>query len=406
VYNYTIAKRKGMKHLAQPKPIKNKDGLVYAYLLRVYRGKGVKDYCKTVHIPEDITTPSKTKKWLAQEQAKFEMDCKAGMTPLEKKTFKEYAEYVMSVKERDRKHSTVTRYKELLQDRIYPELGFMKLTDITAEHLNRFYTNLSKPGQNKKTGGGLSEKTIVEHHRVIHAVYAMAYKEGLVPVNIADRATPPKVPKKEAQFFEEAEVAKISECLQSEPLKWKCITFLLIFSGARRGEIMGLKWSAVDFKNNEIEIKNNLLYSPGKGIYEDTPKTGRSRKITIDPAVMALLKQQKREQTLTRMKLAGEWHEQGFCFTQENGNPMHPDSITDWLDKFAKKHDLPHIYPHKFRHTHISILLSHGVSVVDVAKRAGHEQTSTTENIYAHVLAKADEKASDVFSQALNIKIG
>ena len=80
---------------------------------------------------------------------------------------------------------------------------------------------------------------------------------------------------------------------------------------------------------------------------------------------------------------------------------MHPDSITDWLDKFAKKYGLPHINPHKFRHTHVSIMLRSGVSVVDAAKRVGHEQVSTTQNIYSHVLAGGMEEAGNAFSEAL-----
>lgn len=138
----------------------------------------------------------------------------------------------------------------------------------------------------------------------------------------------------------------------------------------------------------------------------DTPKNGDSRTIVVDSEVLGLLKRQQLEQARQRLKMGTGWKDTGFCFTQENGEPMHPDSITGWLDEFAKKNDLPHIHPHKFRHTHISILLSHGVSVIDAAKRAGHKQPTTTANIYSHVLAKADQKAADVFSSALKTRTG
>ncbi len=80
---------------------------------------------------------------------------------------------------------------------------------------------------------------------------------------------------------------------------------------------------------------------------------------------------------------------------------MHPDAVTDWLGKFAGKYQLPHINPHKFRHTHVSIMLANGASVVDVARRVGHEQVSTTQNIYAHVLDKGTDKAGNIFEEAL-----
>ena len=83
---------------------------------------------------------------------------------------------------------------------------------------------------------------------------------------------------------------------------------------------------------------------------------------------------------------------------------MHPDSVTDWLDKFSKKNGLPHIHPHKFRHTFASITLAGGANIVDVARALGHEQVSTTENIYAHVLEKGVKEVSNTFESALLTK--
>ena len=175
----------------------------------------------------------------------------------------------------------------------------------------------------------------------------------------------------------------------------------MIATGARRGEIMGLKWSAVDFKKDEIKICNNLLYSKQRGIYEDSPKTNETRYICVEHSVMQLLSQYRREQSLLRLKMGERWVNTGYCFTRENGEPMHPDSITDWLSKFSKKYDLPHINPHKFRHTQASILIGEGVDIITVAKRLGHKDPSTTSNIYAHVLAKADAEANKALADVL-----
>ena len=85
----------------------------------------------------------------------------------------------------------------------------------------------------------------------------------------------------------------------------------------------------------------------------------------------------------------------GYVMTADNGQPMHPDSPTDWLAKFAKRHGLPPIHPHKFRHTQASLLISEGVDILTVSKRLGHAKVSTTLDIYSHVLAKSDQQASD-----------
>ena len=87
--------------------------------------------------------------------------------------------------------------------------------------------------------------------------------------------------------------------------------------------------------------------------------------------------------------------------TAEDGQPMHPDSPTDWLAKFSKRHNLPPIHPHKFRHTQASLLISEGVDILTVSKRLGHAKVSTTLDIYSHVLAKSDEKASDTLDDLI-----
>ena len=383
--------------MASSYPIKNKNGVVYAYRVRVYRGRDVdgkqlKPYSTVWKIPDGMKNSRTIKKELDRFSVLFEQQCKEGMVSTDRKTFAAYSEYYLALKERDQKQKTVDSYRDLLV-RINEEIGFLKLSDVNCEHLNRFYIKLAQKGQNKKTGEGLSPKTIVEHHRLIHSIFAQAMKEGLVKFNPAETASPPSVKKKEASFFEAEDVERIMKCLEQEPLKWRCITLLMIATGARRGEIMGLKWSAIDFKKDEIKICANLLYSKQRGIYEDTPKTGEIRYVCVDHSVMKLLAQYRKEQTIMRLRMGERWVNTGYCFTRENGEPIHPDSITSWLNKFSKKYGLPHINPHKFRHTQASILINEGVDVVTVAKRLGHKQVTTTENIYAHALAKADAEA-------------
>lgn len=394
--------------MAHTAPLKNRNGTVYGYQVKVYRGrdangKQLKPFSTVWRIPEGMKNQRTIQKELDKFAVLYEQQCKEGLVSTGKKTFAAYAEYFMTLKERDQKHSTVERYRELLV-RINAEIGHMKLTDINCEHLNRFYVKLGQKGQNKKTGEGLSPKTIMEHHRLIHGIFNQAMKEGLVRFNPAETASPPSVKKKEASFFEVETVEKIMKCLEKEPLKWRCITLLMIATGARRGEIMGLKWSAVDFKKDEIKICNNLLYSKQRGIYEDSPKTNETRYICVEHSVMQLLSQYRREQSLLRLKMGERWVNTGYCFTRENGEPMHPDSITDWLSKFSKKYDLPHINPHKFRHTQASILIGEGVDIITVAKRLGHKDPSTTSNIYAHVLAKADAEANKALADVLFTK--
>ncbi len=221
----------------------------------------------------------------------------------------------------------------------------------------------------------------------------------LIPFNPAAKATLPKMEHKTPNYFQPEDIVAIRDALESEPPKWKMLVHLLMMTGARRGEVLGLKWSAVDFARNQIHICNNVLYSPARGVYEDTPKTASSdRFVTLPPETMKMLRQYRAIQAEERFQLGAYYQDQGFLFAQDNGSPMHPDSVTTWLDRFSKRHDLPHINPHAFRHTMASILFFNGVDDISVSKRLGHAQVSTTTDIYGHVIQEADQRNADILA--------
>jgi integrase len=116
------------------------------------------------------------------------------------------------------------------------------------------------------------------------------------------------------------------------------ITNILIDTGYRRGEAMGLKWESIDLENKIITIERALLYTPETGIFEGPPKNGESRTIRIAPETAGMLRLWKTEQDRLRQQAGKLWTETGYVFTKENGVPLAPDSITQWLDGFSKKH--------------------------------------------------------------------
>ena len=114
-----------------------------------------------------------------------------------------------------------------------------------------------------------------------------------------------------------------------------------------------------------------------------------------------LLRQYRAWQSEERLRLGEYFQNQDFVFSQDNGKPMHPDSLATWLDRFSKRHGLPHINPHAFHHTMESLLLFAGVDDVSVSKRLGHAQASTTSNIYGHIIEKADQRSADILADVL-----
>lgn len=236
---------------------RDKSGKLISYSIRVHRGRGpdgkqLKPWTVTFEVSPTWTEKSARKKAEAFA-ATFEKECREGITTDSRQKFVPYCEYVIKLKEeRGAKHSTISSYKDLAA-RITPVIGHIRLKDLRPDHLNDLYSSLAQDGQNKKTGGKLSAKSILEHHRLISAVLEQAAKEGLVSFNVASRATLPKAERKEVNYFQPEQVAAIREALELEPLKWKTLVHMLLITGARRGEILGLKWQEVDFDRNQIK---------------------------------------------------------------------------------------------------------------------------------------------------------
>lgn len=253
----------------------------------------------------------------------------------------------------------------------------------------------------KQDSDPLSDRTVLAYHRLISIVLAQAEKEMLVPYNAAAKATPPKATKKAPNYFQPETISEILKALEAEPLKWRLITHLLLVTGCRRGEIMGLKWEKVDFQKSRITIDRALIVSPSKGVYESSTKTSDIRYLNLPRETMDLLRQYRREQLLLQFANGDRWRHTGYVFTQDNGEHMNPDSITGWLLDFSKRHGLPHINPHAFRHTVASVLLANGTDIVTVAAQLGHASASTTENFYAHIIEENKAKASECIADVL-----
>ena len=357
---------------------RNKKGQLISYSVRVYRGRDINGKQLTPYTATFRVEPGwqeKTARKKAQAFANvFEQECKQGLRTDNRQRFDQYCEKVIHLKEqRGLKHSTVLRYKELVR-RIYPHIGHVRLCDLQVEHLNDLYTALSAEGLNKKTGGRLSAKTVIEHHCLISCVLEQAFKEKLIPLNIAHRAQLPRLEKREVNYFQPSQIEAIKEALEHESPKWNMLVHLLLVTGARRGELLGLKWDKVELEQKRIYICNNLLYAADRGVYEDTPKTETSQRyICLPDKTVAALREYRRLQKNDT--------EKGFVFCRKDGRPLHPCSVTDYLTKFARKHGLPHINAHAFRHTMASLLYFNGADSVSVSKRLGHAQVSTTVNI-------------------------
>lgn len=187
----------------------------------------------------------------------------------------------------------------------------------------------------------------------------------------------------------------------TEPLKYRTFVNLCVVTGARHGELAGLKWEKINFTTGQVTSDRALLYPKQQGVYEDSTKTGEKRQLKIPQEVLTLLTQLQHEQAELQAINGDRWHDTGYVFVQDDGRPMNPQTWTGWMDDFSSRHGLPHINPHAFRHTAASVLIANHVDSVTVSKLLGHSSPDTTAKFYSHMIEDAKAAAADTITDVL-----
>lgn len=347
--------------------------------------------------------------------AQFVVEANHGLIPEGKSiTFEEFFHvWKINYGEKELAPSTYKRYVRMLETRILPYLGSFTLEKIKPTDLMKLYDMLEQDTQIKRlaknngerTFKPLSKKTILEHHRLISSMLHKAVYWQLIPFNPAERVQPPRASRVKRRFYDDEQCKILLSNLNSlseNEMKYKVAIILDVFTGVRLGELMGLEWNDIDFKNKEIIINKASQYLPEKGVYTKEPKTSSSyRNVSIPDSVIEMLQEYKKWYD-SQKELCGEfWNDSDRLFVQDNGKPMHPDTVSKWFGKFIRKIGLPVINFHGIRHTNATLLISQNVDVAVVAARLGHAQISTTFNFYVHPLASHNRSAGLVLQNLL-----
>lgn len=250
----------------------------------------------------------------------------------------------------------------------------------------------------RKTAAAPSVRRI---HCIISEVLNYAELEMIITVNPAKRVRLPKMATPERDYFQPEEVAAILAAADKEPIQWRAMVYMFALTGARRGEVCGMKWSNLDWEKKQIKIDSSVVYLPGNGTIEGPTKTRNTRFVSLPTEAMQVLKKLHLWQIEQRLLWGDQWTESDYLFTLERGGVINPGMIQGRFDRFSRKYDLPHIHPHAFRHTAASIMISSGIDVVTVSKMLGHSTPATTENIYAHGIEEARQNAAGCISGAI-----
>lgn len=370
--------------------------------IQKYKTKQGVRYRYTVDVNQDGVRKQKKKSgFLRKKDAEedlrkllIEVDKGAYIEP-SKETFASYIDYWFKAHYIKRiKASTQSSRNYLLEKHLIRENPFAEkqLSKVTVEDIDSLY--------NLKLDEGYSTSYIRKMHHILTLAFTQAVRWKKVMHNPAVSADPPSVRTKEVAIWSKEEIHLFLETCRKERLY---IAFLLaIYTGMRRGEILGLKWNDIDFRSNSLQVNRTLSYVQGEGYLFTTPKTTRSkRKIPLSNLVIAELKEHRRNQEVQK-KVTGEmYQDQDLVVCTGNGSAQDPRNLLRVTNRIIKQAGVRAIRFHDLRHTHASILLSEGVDLVKVSARMGHTSPKTTLEIYAHLVPNNDYDVADVFEMAL-----
>ena len=301
--------------------------------------------------------------------------------------------------------TTYKRYCRMLETRLLPYFGHFYINKIRPTDIMKFYDLLEKDTQlvrksgnnGEKTKKPLSGKTILEHHRLLRAMLHKAVYWQLIVANPAERVQAPKARKPKRRSYDDEQTKILLENLELlsiEDTKYKVAIILTIFTGVRLGELMGLEWQDVDFKNGIISINRSSQYLSDMGVFTKTPKTESSiREIAIPEFIISLLEEYKLWYEEQKSIYGELWTNSDRLFVQADGKPMHPSSISKWFVRYVSTIGLPVINFHGLRHTNASLLVAQNVDIAVISARLGHAQISTTLDFYVHPLLSHNRKA-------------
>lgn len=302
------------------------------------------------------------------------------------------------------KPQTFASYRDLIDRYVVPRLGSVRLQAVQPAMLTRLYADLLKAGGSN--GRPLASSTIDKVHAILRKAFHDAVNiDRLLTSSPVDRA---KRPRKQAadtkNIWTPAELLLFLDTARSHRL----FPFFHVaaYTGARRGELLNLRWSEVHLDDACLEIRGTVAVINGQRV-EGTTKGGHSRTISLDDATIAVFRAHQGEQRRERFAAGPDWGAGNYVFTRGAGFPLYPDTPSQLLPKLIERHNkqasppLPRIRLHDLRHIHATVLLEAGVPVHVVAGRLGHADPSITLRVYAHVLQSAETHAADVFASAI-----
>ena len=283
---------------------------------------------------------------------------------------------------------TYEGYSSYVEKHIKPYFQPLKLNlqDVRLSHIEEYYQYKSVSGRLDNKPGGLSYRSIKLHSVVLNLIFTEAVRNNLIKDNPCQYAKIPKTAKKsdkKAEYYSAEQCKKLLSVTKGTALY--DMVYLTFIYGLRRSELIGLKWSAIDFDNDTLSICHTVVLQKTVVAKDSTKNASSNRTYPLLPDVKEILLRMKERQDEYREFFGDCYNDSDYVFVKENGDLYFPSYPSHALQKVLKKHSLNHIRWHDLRHSCASALILKNWSMKDISEWLGHADISTTMNIYGHL---------------------
>ncbi|MBI4219291.1 MAG: site-specific integrase [Chloroflexi bacterium] len=296
---------------------------------------------------------------------------------------------------------TAEGYESIIRLRLLPAFGRLNLVQLSGNHIMGLYDAMrSRDGRRDGKRGPLSERSIMQTHRVLKQALQHAVKWGLLRHNPADAVEAPRLTQTEMRALsidETRKVLTLSEGTDIGPL-----VKVAVCTGMRRSELLGLRWSDVNLELETLTIMRGLHVLRGGQIRYEPPKSKHGRRpVDLSPAAVAALKDHREHITKIAAALELSVTADTPVFVRPDFQPLRPDSVSSAFRRIAEKAGLGRIGIHILRHTHATLMLQQGVHPLVVSRRLGHASVQITLDTYSHVVPSIQRAAAMSFERGV-----
>jgi integrase len=290
--------------------------------------------------------------------------------------------------------TTFASRKQILESRILPQIGHLKLDKMTPLMVTKF--------MNRLLADNLSPSYVVTITNILRSAFKQAVKWQMLKTNIMDSVDSPKIEQTEIQTLSLDEGRQLLDYTRTQEQFAHIAIVLAFYCGMRRGETLGLRWSDVDFDRGQLSVVQTLSRIQKGGLVFQEPKTKSGRRLIDVPSIaMDELRKHRMFQLKYKMQYGEAFHDQDLVCSNSNGSPFDPRNLIRCYDRAIQRSGVKKIRFHDLRHTHATIMLQLGEHPKVVSERLGHSRVQITLDTYSHVTPTMQKEAADRFNEAM-----